>query len=211
MTVLGSTYRCLDISSLCSDTRYKEEHIISYYLPHSGNLIWVCTTDDEEYIAVFVPCMTCLIGDFFVELAPVREFEIFEVTTSRVGCLAEDDDSLSLVSRIWCDRISAHIWIDCDGISSISFEYFMSILVCCAPDISTLGVEYDRDLWIVRMDIGDDILEICLPSVRCEVGNLRFVRTDEIVRLIDDLLQEFKNRYPSRNPSNIWIESDTEE
>jgi hypothetical protein len=188
MTVLGSTYRCLDISSLCSDTRYEEEHVISYYGSHSGNLLWICTTDDEEYIAVFVPGMTCLIGDFFVESTTIGEFEIFEVTTSCIGCLTEDDDSLSLVSRIWCDRISTHVWIDCDGISSISFEYLMSILVCCAPDISTLGVEYDWDLWIVRMDIGDDLFEICLPSVRCEVGNLRLIRTDEIMRLVDNFL-----------------------
>jgi hypothetical protein len=188
MTVLGSTYRCLDISSLCSDTRYKEEHIISYYLPHSGNLLWICTTDDEEDIAVFVPGMTCLICDFFVESTTIRELEIFEVTTSRIGRLTEDDDSLSLVSRIWCDRISTHVWIDGDGISSISFEYFMSILVCCASDISAFRIEYDRNMGIIGMDIGDDLFEICLPPVRCEVGNLRFIRAYEIMRLIDDLL-----------------------
>jgi hypothetical protein len=90
---------------------------------------------------------------FFIELFSIREHEILEISTSRIGCLTEDDHSLSLVCEIWLYCITSHVRIDSHGICFISLESFSCILFGRTPDISSLGIEDDRKLWIVHMDI----------------------------------------------------------
>lgn len=83
-------------------------------------------------------------------------------------------------------------------------------------DVATFGIQNDREVRVVGVDVIDQSFQLRFGRCAREVGNLWLERTNEIGRGIDDSFAEFEDRVRLApqvrgQAADIGVKTDTEQ
>ena len=103
-------------------------------------------------------------------------FQELQVRTARVGGAAQHDHAAVRPGEIGFDRVRAHVGADGDGIGAVALEGLGGVLFGRGADVAALGVQHQRDVGVVFLDVPAQRLELVLGAAGGEIGDLGLER-----------------------------------
>ncbi|MEY4228015.1 MAG: hypothetical protein RLZ84_607 [Actinomycetota bacterium] len=99
---------------------------------------------------------------------------------------------------------------------AVSIESLTCVQGSGVSDVTTLCVEDDRDVGVVRANVLADRFKLSFGTDRCEVGDLWFERTHHVCSCIDDVDTEACDGRPvvlqgRGEPCRIGVKTDTQQ
>ena len=139
-----------------------------------------------------------------------------QVVAALVGRAAENEGAFVLVGEIGFNRVEAHVGRERHAVGLVALECLACIVFGRRADVAALGVENDGNAGVIRVNVGNHVLEFVFSAAGGKVGNLRLECADGMRRGVDDARAEVVNRARlaldgRRKARRIRVEADAKE
>ena len=180
-----------DITTLGADAWHQQRHVANDFAD-AGDFAREGGADDQRDLTGSIPFTGRQTGDALVEFLAANVEEL-QVGTAWVRGAAKQDYALFTVRQPGLERIAAHIGVDRDGVGLKALEGLAGVLLGSGANVAALGVENDRDAWMLLVNVGDQRFELIFGAAGSKVGNLRLEGTDQVGGGVYDGRAEFKD------------------